>query len=986
MENANLVPGNLCEGFRLDSVTPLPNLRATAHRLEHLKSGTRLLHVHSADTENLFAITFPTPPPDDTGLPHILEHAVLGGSRKFPVREPFFEMVKMSMATFINAMTAQAYTVYPVASNVKKDFFNLAEVYVDAVFRPELKEATFRREGHHFSLQNNDDLASPLKVTGIVYNEMKGAYSRPESLMWTIAGRGLLPDTPLGRDSGGDPDRIPDLTFEQFREFHQTLYHPANALIFIYGDIPTVEHLRFLAPTLNQFERMPVSIPTPRQARWSSPRRIEREYPIGTTEDDDTRTFFTLNWIVGDGLDAAGVTEWETLSTILLGDEAAPLKKALIDSKLGADVFFSGANVHAYEVLFHVGLKGSEPDRVDAFEKLVLDTLQQIASNEISRERIEAAFQQLAYDQLEVKTLFPLHLMYAVNESWPYGGDPLLFLRRNEHLAACRERYLSDPQLFNRLIRRCLTENPHRLRVALRPDQQAQARADAEFGRKMAEIRSKLDSARITAIAREAAALEAAQGVPNPPEALAKLPQLKVSDLPAKPRPIPTEVARIAGIEVLRNDVFANGVNYFALDIDLAGLPVELYGDLLLFSVAMEKMGAAGQGFTRIAERRAACTGGLDCSTPAARHASDSTRSLRRVRLTMKTLDAQAGNALRLLGDLIFFVDPRDRERLRDVMTQVQAWYRTTLVNDGLATARCQAGRGLSREGAFEHLLRSPDSLRRVEDIVQHFDDRADGLMARIERIRDFLHNPRRWTISFTGSDGVFRSLTGILHEWASRMKDVPIVDNPLPFAPFATPPREGLAGPLKIAHCSKVMPGPTPAHPDLPLFRLGAYLARFDLLLTEIRLKGNAYGAGAADDDFLGVFHMFSYSDPHVVETLRVFDGLRDFVHRAPWTQADVDRAIIGSARDAERPIRPGEATTTALVRHMRGDTNEMRERRYATMLRATPVEVKRAFLDHLDANETRAAVCVVSSREKLEEANRALGERALSVREILA
>jgi Zn-dependent M16 (insulinase) family peptidase len=396
--------GQVVDGFQIEQVTPLPELRATAVRAIHCQSGARVLHLFApADTENCFAVTFPTLPPDDTGVSHILEHAVLGGSKRFPVREPFFEMIKMSLATFINAMTSQAYTVYPVASNVRKDFFNLAEVYLDAVFQPLLTEDIFRREGHHFTLEDNADLAAPLKLSGIVYSEMKGASSMPERLMWQLAGCGLYPDTPLGRDSGGAPEHIPELTYEQFRRFHRELYHPSNGLFFLYGDIPTVEHLRFLAPVLNGFERREVRVATPRQPRWKAPRRLEKDYPIGVGEATAGRSFLTLNWLVGDALDPALVSDWNVLAVLLLGNEAAPLKKALIDSKLGADVFYAGAWDHAYEEEFHVGLKGSEAERADAFESVVLETLERLAAEPFAAGRVEAAFQQLAYETLEVK-------------------------------------------------------------------------------------------------------------------------------------------------------------------------------------------------------------------------------------------------------------------------------------------------------------------------------------------------------------------------------------------------------------------------------------------------------------------------------------------------------------------------------------------------------------------------------------------------------
>jgi Zn-dependent M16 (insulinase) family peptidase len=350
----------------------------------------------------------------------------------------------------------------------------------------------------------------------------------------------------------------------------------------------------------------------------------------------------------------------------------------------------------------------------------------------------------------------------------------------------------------------------------------------------------------------------------------------------------------------------------------------------------------------------------------------------------MKTLDGQAGHALRLLGDLLFAVEPGDRSRLRDVLTQARTWYRTTLVNDGLTTARRQAGRGLSREAALEHLFLSPVALRVVEELTAKFDDRFESVVANLMQVREFLRNRRRWTVSFTGSDKVFAALTDKLGEWSAAMRDEVVVDVAVPFVPATG--REGLAGPMKIAHCAQVLPAPHLADPIVPVFRLGVYLARFDYFLPEIRFKGNAYGGGASHDDASGTFCLYSFRDPHIVETLRVFAGLRDYVAAQQWSQTDVDRAIIGSAKEAERPIRPGEATGQALARYLRGDTDELRERRYAATLAATPSGVRETVLRYLDANAGATAVCVVSSREQLAEANRALGDAALTVSDILS
>lgn len=319
-----LKAGDRAYGFVVESVTPVEELRAVAYQIEHEKSGAQLIHLHSDDAENLFSISFPTPPSDDTGLPHILEHAVLSGSRKFPVRDPFFEMLKMSMATFLNAMTGSDCTYYPVASNVKQDLFNLAEVYFDAVFHPLLTEETFKREGHHLAPAAQDQPTGDLTINGIVYNEMKGAFSNPESRLIRCAGRGLFPDTIYGRESGGDPEHIPDLTYADFKSFHETFYHPSNAHFFLCGDVPTAEYLAFLAEKLNDFEWQEVEPEIAHQPRWSEPRSTADSYPIGQGEPDQEKTYVLMNWLVGEGTDPQEVASLYALSQILLGNEAAP--------------------------------------------------------------------------------------------------------------------------------------------------------------------------------------------------------------------------------------------------------------------------------------------------------------------------------------------------------------------------------------------------------------------------------------------------------------------------------------------------------------------------------------------------------------------------------------------------------------------------------------------------------------------------------------
>ena len=983
LRKVKLKAGEQLHGFEVKAVTPIDELRAVTIELAHQRSGARLLHLYTDDTENLFSINFPTPPSDDTGVPHILEHAVLAGSQKYPVKEPFFEMIKMSMATFINAMTSSDHTYYPVASNVKKDLFNLAEVYFDAVFHPLLTEETFKREGHHLAPTDPEDPTGDLKVTGIVYNEMKGVFSDPESLLYRAMTSRLLPDTLYACESGGDPDAIPELTYEQLKKFHETYYHPSNSYFFLYGDIPTSDYLSFLEDKLDKIPRneasaalRPLSPEVTHQPKWKSPQVVIDTYPVGADEPLTEKTYLMLSWFIGDATDPEEVVLGRILSLILLGNEAAPLRKAIIESKLGADLVYSGAGSIGTAATFYLLLKGSETDRVDAFTQLVTDTLTQVADSEIDSEKVEAAFQQATYHYQEVASMFPLRMLQRVIEGWIYEKDSNTFLKMGKTLADVRQQWQGNPAIFNELIRKRLIENPHRLTSVLSPDRDKQAKTDADLAERMKETRAQFTDEQMKRIAADAAELERLNEQPNSPEALAKLPQLQVSDLPEKPRHIPTTIEDIGGRALLRNDVFANGVNYFVLNFDLQGLPEHLWTYLPRYTEAISKLGAADMDYAEIAHRTSAVTGGIGCSPGFSTHALDASRSLQNMRFHLKALDGKMDAALDVLHDLIFDVNPRDTERLRDVLVQAVAEYRTEMIQDGLNTAIHHASRGLSPEAHLSEIVFGLPQLHNSETLLSNFDELNTDLICHIEAIRDFLLTRGRVTASFTGSDTTFEQTRTKLGEWLSTMRDEPIPSEPIAFQPFDTPPREGLAGPIQIAYCAHVMPAPHYSHPDSTLLSIGAHILRLDYIMSEIRFKGNAYGAYFTYSPFDAHLYQASYRDPHVARTLNVFKQAADYVKQVEWTQTDIDRAIIATAKNAEKPIRPSQAASDALSQYLVGQTREMREERYAQLRRTTPAEVKRALLQLLEENQDRAAVCVVSSREKLEAANHELAQ----------
>ncbi len=679
------------------------------------------------------------------------------------------------------------------------------------------------------------------------------------------------------------------------------------------------------------------------------------------------------------------------MSLILLGNEAAPLKKALIESKLGQDLVHSGSHETGSHALFAVGLKGSDGERRAAFEALVTATLSAVAGADIAADRVEAAFQQASYHFLEILPQFPMHMLDRALSVWPYGGDPVAFLDMGRHLAAARQRWEADRSLFNRRIQEHLLDNPHRLSTTLRPDAGCEGRTTAAFAERMRQVRATLSDDETHRLAAEAQELDRLAGTPNPPEALARLPQLRTRDLPARPRRIPTSVTVVDGVTVLRNDVFSNGVNYVQAHLDLRGIPADLWPWIARYREVVSKLGAAGLTYEQMAARQAAYTGGIGCWTAFQRHATDPARPAWGLRVACKALDGEIERALGVLHDAVFALDPRDSARLRNVLDQLRAGWRQSLLNNGHQYAQSYAGRGLSGEAWLEHLCHGMPQVNLITRLTDHYDAEAEGLMTRLEQVRDALRDRGRLTLSFTGSDRGWEALLAALRGWLPPAQPArpesawgQPTDASIGFVPNAAPRREALALAVQVAYCAQVLRAPRYGESDAAPFAVGCHILRFDYLLSEIRLKGNAYGAWGSYHPLHGLLLLASYRDPHIARTLDVFARAPEFVRAATWSQTDIDRAIIGVAKNEEKPIRPGDATGEALARHLIGITDARREAAYAALLAVTPATVKGALEHVLADGLVRAPICVVASREKLEEANRELGDKALAITDI--
>ena len=978
--------GQKIAGFEVKSIVELKHLQIVAYQFEHIATGAKILNLYNDDPENLFSVSFPTPPPDDSGIPHILEHSVLSGSEKYPVRSPFFEMVKMSPASFINAMTSYDCTYYPVSSKLKQDLFNLAEVYFDAVFHPLLNENTFKREGHHLAPVSPENPLGPLKVNGIVYNEMKGELSKPETLIDTLVTRYLLPDTIYAREAGGDPQFIPDLSFKDLRQFHSTYYHPSNAYFLCYGNIPPEEYLEFLAPKLDRFEKQKIPQLVCRQPRWNESRLIEDFYPISSHESELKKTYLVVNWLIGNSDNADEWISLYVLSKILLGNEAAPLKKAIVDAKLGTDLISnSGINSVGCEATFSLGIKGSEPDKVSQFSETIQSTLENISTEEIDPNLVKAAFQQASYYYQEVSRFYPLRLMLQALKTWIYGGDPLNFLNMKQYLQKCQQRYGANPTFFNQLIREKLLNNSHKVILILKPSHNVQEQKDRILNERLAQLHSQLNEAELQKIAQEALELKKEADKPNSAEAVAKLPQLNFNALPQKPEHIPTIITSLDnGIKLLRNQVFSNGINYLHLDFPLKGIPKDLWLYLPAYIEALNKLGAAGMDYEQIACRIASNTGALKFDCKFQTHAQNPNESLISLRVSVKTLDNQIEKALSLLQDLLFYVEPRDKNRLRDAIVQLNAKYSSDLIYRGNNTALLRAKAALTRNAYLEELVKGLPQLQNSQSLSRNFEELSEDLMVKIETIRDFVSS-QPLTASFTGSDPAYQLVETALSNWKIEQKSSLVSSSDLNFTPTIEL-REGLAGPVQVAYCIQSYPAPHFSEVAAPFLTLAAHLLTLGYLFNNIRLKGGAYGAGCNYDSLGKTLTFYSYRDPHITQTLKVFDEISDYLQGVDWRKEDIERAIIATTKAVSPVLRPELATSLALDRYLTGQTTLIRERVYENTLKATVQDVQQSFLHLLEQGSENSAVCVMSSREKLEYANSQMTGMHLDIQDILA
>ncbi len=938
----------------------VPSINVDIQEYRHRKTGALHIHLAADDDQNAFMVAFRTVPQDSTGVAHILEHTSLCGSRKYPVRDPFFMMTRRSLNTFMNAFTAADWTAYPFASRNRKDFNNLLDVYLDAVFHPNLDELDFLQEGHRVEFAEADNPDSDLVFKGVVFNEMKGAMSSPSSALYQSLTRELYPTVTYHNNSGGDPACIPDLTWEQLKAFHAEHYHPSNAVFMTFGDIPAAEQqARFDEGALAQFKAQEMDISVPDEKRYSKPIEVEDRYALDGEEDVLDKTHIVLGWLMDRSIDAEAVMRAHLLSGVLLDNSASPLRRALETSNLGSSPSpLCGLSDSNREMMFAAGLEGSNPEHATAVEKLVLDVLRDVAENGVEQSMVESVLHQLELSQREISGdgfPFGLHLMVHALGPVLHGADVAEVLDIDPILEKLRQQ-IADPAFIKGLARNLL-ENPHRVRLVMRPDPELSAERCKKESERLAQMKAAMSDADKQQVIDTATRLLERQNSHDDPE---QLPKVGLED-------IPTDLTIPEGIEEQLGDMpatwFARGTNglvYQQLVLDLPTMDEELVNLLPLFCDIVTETGYGDLDYLQAQERQAAVTGGIGAGVTIRGAVDDILRDRSVLTLSGKALNRNQGELAGMMLEIFHNARFDELPRVRELVAQERTYREQRVTSAGHSLAMVAAASGLAPNAALNHRWSGLAGIKALKALDDSLNDQATlkSFATKLEKIRDILLNAPRQLL-LIGEEAERRSMTQTIDRlWQNNNTAMP---GNVFSAPAATGQlQQAWSTSTQVNFCARAYPCVAAEHTDAPALMVLAAFLRNNYLHRAIREQGGAYGGGASYDADSGAFRFFSYRDPRLVETLADFDSSINWLLENDHEWRLLEEAILGIISNIDKPGSPAGEAKKTFHGILHGRTPEQRRRFRARILDVKQDDLKRVAETYLKVE--RASTAVIS------------------------
>ncbi len=932
------------------------------HEFRHPATGAMHYHIAADNPENVFLVGLRTVPEDSTGVAHILEHTVLCGSERYPVRDPFFMMIRRSLNTFMNAFTSSDWTAYPFATQNRKDYFNLLDVYLDAVFFSRLDELDFMQEGHRVEFDKADDPATDLVYKGVVFNEMKGAMSSPTSLLWQTLSKHLFADNTYHYNSGGDPEVIPELTWRQLREFYDTHYHPSNAVFMTYGDLEPAElQERFQERVLSRFEALDRTIAVKPALRYHAPVRVEEAYAV-SDEDLEGKTHVVVGWLLGESVNLDERLRAHLLSSVLLDNSASPLMHALEKSDLGSSPSpLCGLEDGSLEMVFVCGMEGSERERAEDVEAMIVSTLERVVADGVPPERIESVLHQLELSQREIRgdgMPFGLQLVLSGLSTAMQRGDTLAAIDLDPALERLRKD-AAEPDFVQRLVRELLLDNPHRVTLTLRPDPKVSERRNAAEKARLRRLQGSLDDGAKATIVERAAALAERQAAEDDPEIL---PKVTREDVPETLHVPEASEATIAGRPAALYAAGTNGLVYEHVAVRVPELEPELLELMPLYTGFLNELGSGGRDYLETQVRLAAVTGGISAYTLKRGSIDDEQDVDSWLLLRGKALLRNADALAELMHDSLASVRFDEHERMRELVAQSRAAREQSVTGSGHVLAMMAAASGMSPVGRLSHRLNGLEGIRSLKALDDSFGE-GDTVSAELREFAErlaTLHErlqgaPRRFMAVAEQAE-----LDTVRAGLDARFADMPVDEGirPLTLAPVRERAGQVWVANTEINFCARAYPTVPSAHEDAAALAVLGPFMRNGFLHRAIRETGGAYGGGASQDAETASFRFYSYRDPRTAETLADFERSIEWLTNDKHDARELDEAVLNVVSGIDKPGSPAGEARNAWQAELFGRTAERRREFRRRILEVSLDDLKRVGETYLANGEPSTAI----------------------------
>ena len=934
--------------------------------LRHKKSGARIAILSNNDDNKVFYIGFRTPPEDETGVPHIIEHTTLCGSKKFPVKDPFIELAKGSLNTFLNAMTYPDKTVYPVASCNDQDFKNLMDVYLDAVFNPNITkyEEIFKQEGWHYELTGKDD---ELKINGVVYNEMKGAYSSPDEVLSSQIYRSLFPDNTYSKDSGGNPEYIPKLTYEAYLDFYHKYYHPSNSYIYLYGDMDVVERLEWLDKEyLSLYDYKKVNSEINKQPAFDEIKNVEAQYSITMDDSQENKTYLSYNRVVGDSLDEMLYQAFDVLDYALVSSPGAPVKQALIDAGIGDDVYGS-YDAGILQPVFSFVAKNANASQADEFESIIENTLKEVVKTGINKEALLAGINSSEFKFREADFgQFPKGLLFGLNclDSWLFDDmKPFIHLECLGTFAKLRKAV--DTDYFEKLIQEYLLDNTHGSSVTVKPKRGLGNEREEALAKELSDYKASLSDEEIKKLIEDTEHLKKYQEEPSSDEDLRKLPMLTRADMKKNAMPFSNIEDELLDVKVVRHDIESNGIDYISFLFDAGDFAQSELGYLGFFTNALGLVSTEKYSYTDLANATNIYTGGISTGTASHPDIKDRNNFVFKFEVKLKVLEKNLDKALELMEQMLLSSDFTDTKRLGELVAQIKARLQANLSSSGHLVAAMRSMSSFSRYALYQDELKGIAFYRSICHIEKELSESPKSVSDKLAAIAKKLFARNRMLISFTGNNEAYGNAKPSLEKVIAGFDKMSAVGNQAEVH-FNTA-KEAFIDASQIQYVAKTGDFICDGYEYTGALRLLRIILSYDYLWINVRVKGGAYGCM---NTFLrsGESYFVSYRDPNLSDTLDVYDRIPEYIKSFSPDERDMTKYIIGTFSALDTPMNPEAKGSRSLSAYLEGITYEQIQKERNEILNAQPEDIRR-LADLVEAVLKKDSICVIGNENMIKE-----------------